>query len=63
MCGIIGVASRHPAINRQWLDVGCAEMAHCPKEPKAAVRYRRYREKQYGKFGAASNVRLVDVGN
>jgi asparagine synthase (glutamine-hydrolysing) len=28
MCGIIGVASRHPAINRQWLDVGCAEMAH-----------------------------------
>jgi len=37
--------------------------AECPKEPKAAVRYRRYREKQYGKFGAASKVRLVDVGN
>ena len=37
--------------------------AECPKEPKAAVRYRRYREKQYGRFGAASKVRLVDVGN
>jgi hypothetical protein len=26
----------------------------CPKEPKAAVRYRRYRKKQLGKLGAAS---------
>ena len=37
--------------------------AECPKEPKAAVRYRRYRKKQYGKAGPASKVRLVDVGN
>ena len=32
----------------------------CPKEPKAAVRYRRYRKKQLGKFGAASEVRRID---
>jgi len=34
--------------------------AECPKEPKAAVRYRRYRKKQLGKFGAASEVRRID---
>ena len=32
----------------------------CPKEPKAAVRHRRYRKKQLGKFGAASEVRRID---
>jgi hypothetical protein len=37
--------------------------AECPKEPKATVRHRRFRKKQLGKFGAASTVRLVDVGN
>ena len=34
--------------------------AECPKEPKAAIRYRRYRKKQLGKFGAASEVRRID---
>jgi hypothetical protein len=34
--------------------------AECPNEPKAAVRYRRYRKKQLGKFGAASEVRRID---
>lgn len=34
--------------------------AECPKEPKAAVRHRRYRKKQLGKFGAASEVRRID---
>jgi hypothetical protein len=33
----------------------------CPKEPKAAVRYRRYRKKQLGKLGPASKVRRVDT--
>jgi asparagine synthase (glutamine-hydrolysing) len=28
MCGIIGVASRHPVTNRRWLDAGCMAMAH-----------------------------------
>jgi len=28
MCGIIGVASRHPATDREWLKAGCATMAH-----------------------------------
>jgi asparagine synthase (glutamine-hydrolysing) len=28
MCGIIGVASRHPILNREWLDTGCTAMAH-----------------------------------
>src|ERR1700716_1868395 len=28
MCGIIGVASRHPLTNRKWLDAGCTVMAH-----------------------------------
>ena len=32
----------------------------CPKEPKAAVRYRRYRKKQFGKLGAASTLRRID---
>lgn len=35
--------------------------AECPKEPKAAVRYRRYRKKQLGKLGPASKVRRIDV--
>ena len=34
--------------------------AECPKEPKAAVRYRRYRKKQLGKLGTASEVRRID---
>jgi asparagine synthase (glutamine-hydrolysing) len=28
MCGIIGVASRYPFSNREWLDAGCTAMAH-----------------------------------
>src|SRR5476649_2352452 len=28
MCGIIGVASRHPLPSRQWLDDGCTAMMH-----------------------------------
>jgi asparagine synthase (glutamine-hydrolysing) len=28
MCGIIGVASRHPLTDRKWLDDGCTAMAH-----------------------------------
>jgi asparagine synthase (glutamine-hydrolysing) len=28
MCGIVGVASRHPATDREWLGVGCAAMVH-----------------------------------
>jgi hypothetical protein len=32
----------------------------CPTEPKATVRYRRYRKKQLGKLGAASKVRRID---
>ena len=32
----------------------------CPKEPKAAVRHRRYRKKQLGRLGAASKVRTID---
>ncbi|MET4119763.1 asparagine synthase (glutamine-hydrolyzing) [Bradyrhizobium sp. JR1.5] len=28
MCGIIGVASRRPLASREWLDAGCAAMAH-----------------------------------
>jgi asparagine synthase (glutamine-hydrolysing) len=28
MCGIIGIASRHPILNREWLDTGCSAMAH-----------------------------------
>jgi hypothetical protein len=36
--------------------------AECPKEPKAAVRYRCYRKKQLGKLGAASKVRRIDPG-
>jgi asparagine synthase (glutamine-hydrolysing) len=28
MCGIIGVASRHAATDREWLSAGCAAMAH-----------------------------------
>lgn len=28
MCGIIGVASRYPFANREWLDAGCTAMAH-----------------------------------
>lgn len=28
MCGIIGVASTSPVPNRQWLEAGCAAMAH-----------------------------------
>ena len=34
--------------------------AECPTEPKAAVRHRRYRDKQLGKIGAASTVRSID---
>jgi hypothetical protein len=34
--------------------------AECPNEPKAAVRYRRYRKKQLGTLGAASEVRRID---
>jgi hypothetical protein len=34
--------------------------AECPKEPKASVRYRRYRKKQLGKLGPASKVRRFD---
>jgi hypothetical protein len=34
--------------------------AECPKEPKAAVRYRRHRKKQLGQLGAASEVRRID---
>ena len=37
--------------------------AECPKEPKAAVRYRRYRKKQLGKLGPASRVRRIDIGS
>jgi hypothetical protein len=32
----------------------------CPKELKANVRYRRYRDKRLGKRGAASKVRHID---
>jgi asparagine synthase (glutamine-hydrolysing) len=28
MCGIIGVAAQHPLLDREWLDTGCAAMAH-----------------------------------
>jgi asparagine synthase (glutamine-hydrolysing) len=28
MCGIVGVASRHPLLNREWLNTGCTAMAH-----------------------------------
>ena len=38
----------------------CRRRAECPKESKAAVRFRRYRKKQLGKFGAASEVRRID---
>jgi hypothetical protein len=34
--------------------------AVCPKEPKANVRFRRYRDKRLGKMGAASTVRRID---
>jgi len=34
--------------------------AECPVESKGAVRYRRYRNKQLGKLGAASKARRVD---
>ncbi len=34
--------------------------AECPKEPKASVRFRRWREKQVGKMGPASKVRRID---
>jgi hypothetical protein len=33
----------------------------CPKEPKAAVRHRRYRKKQLGKLGPASKARRIDL--
>jgi hypothetical protein len=36
--------------------------SECPKEPKAALRYRRYRKKQLGKLGSASTVRRIDPG-
>ena len=32
----------------------------CPKEPKANVAHRRYRDRQLGKMGAASCVRRID---
>ena len=28
MCGIVGIASRHPVTDREWLSIGCAAMAH-----------------------------------
>jgi asparagine synthase (glutamine-hydrolysing) len=28
MCGIVGIASRHPATDREWVSAGCAAMAH-----------------------------------
>jgi hypothetical protein len=37
---------------RRWVE--------CPKEPKGAARYRRYRKKQLGKLGPASKVRRID---
>ena len=35
--------------------------AECPKEPKANVRHRLYRDKQLGKMGAASKVRRIET--
>ena len=43
-----GLHRRGNAIRRE-----SRRRAECPKEPKAAVRYRRYRKKQLGKLGAA----------
>jgi hypothetical protein len=31
-----------------------------PKEPKAAAKFRRYRDRKLGKMGAASKVRHID---
>src|SRR5438045_826124 len=28
MCGIVGIASRHPVTDREWLSIGCTAMAH-----------------------------------
>jgi hypothetical protein len=33
----------------------------CPKEPKANVAHRRYRDKQFGKMGAASKARRIEA--
>jgi hypothetical protein len=40
----------------------CRERKHaeCPSEPKAAGRYRRWRDGKLGKMGAASKVRRID---